>query len=114
MSIPKVVLASDDLNAQARVLAAASSLEVDVVTVAPSGFIHEVTDAALLIIDLDRGREPALAALAAVGDARPPIVIGFLSHVDADLAAAARAAGCKPMPRGRFWSSLSQLLSSVS
>jgi hypothetical protein len=70
---------------------------------------------ALLILDLDRGREPALDELdsVAAGD-RPPTVVGFFSHVDAGLAIAARAAGCEPIPRGRFWTALPDLLRSAT
>jgi hypothetical protein len=115
MSIPKMVLASDDLNARARVLAAAADLDVDLVTVGPTGFSGALSGAALLILDLDRGRELALDELRAVAaDDLPPSVVGFLSHVDADLAAAARAAGCETIPRGRFWSGLPGLLRSVT
>ena len=115
MSIPRIVLASDDLNARARVLAAAADLDVDLVTVGPTGFSGALSSAALLILDLDRGREPALDELGAVAaDDLPRSVVGFLSHVDAGLAAAARAAGCKAIPRGRFWGELPDLLRSVT
>ena len=113
MSIPRVVLASDDLNARARVLAAAAPLEVEVVLTAPTGFTTVLAETALLILDLDRGREPALEELAAA-PTRPPTVVGFLSHVDAGLAAAARAAGCDPLPRGRFWGALPGMLGDLA
>ena len=113
MSIPRVVLASDDLNARARVLAAAAPLDIAVVTTPPLGFRPALLGTSLLILDLDRGREQALDELGAAGDL-PPKVVGFLSHVDADLAAAARVAGCDPMPRGRFWGALPELLRSLT
>ena len=67
----------------------------------------------LLVIDLDRGRERALEALAtarAEGLA-PGRLVAFVSHVDDELGGAARRAGVEAWPRGRFWRSLEELLS---
>ena len=113
MSIPrKAVLASDDLNARARVLAVAEGAGVDVVTTGATGFRDHLAGSDLLILDLDRGRDQALAELAAAADAgeSPPTVVGFLSHIDGDLARSARAGGCRAIARGRFWTSLPELL----
>ena len=113
MSIPrKAVLASDDLNARARVLAAADGVGVEVVTTAPTGFRNSLSGTDLLILDLDRGRADALAELAAATDAgeTPRTVVGFVSHVDGSLARDARAAGCRAIARGRFWASLPEIL----
>jgi hypothetical protein len=112
MSIPRrVVLASDDLNARARVLAVAEPAGIEVTTTAPAAFRDHLAGSDLLILDLDRGREEALAELAAADSGQaPPTVVGFLSHVDGSLGRAARAAGCRPIPRGRFWSSLPEIL----
>ena len=67
----------------------------------------------LLVLDLDAGRHELLEQIA---DARehdrlPARVVGFFSHVDTELAAAARAAGCDAMPRGKMWRGLADLLS---
>ena len=113
MSIPrKVVLASDDLNARARVLAAAEGAGVEVVTTAPIGFAASLPDVDLLILDLDRGRNDALAELRAAVEAgtAPSEIVGFISHVDGSLARDARAAGCRAVARGRFWASLPEIL----
>lgn len=113
VSIPRrAVLASDDLNARARVLAAAEGAGVDVVTTGATGFRDHLAGSDLLILDLDRGRDEALAELAAAAGAgaAPSTVVGFLSHVDGDLARAARAAGCRAIARGRFWASLPEVL----
>lgn len=113
MSIPRrVVLASDDLNARARVLAVAEPAGIEVTTTAPAAFRDHLAGSDLLILDLDRGREEALTELAAAVESgqSPPTVVGFLSHVDGSLARAARSAGCRPVARGRFWSSLPEIL----
>ena len=67
----------------------------------------------LLVLDLDRGRDRALDAVAAAREAglTPAKVVAFVSHVDDDLVQAARRAGVDAWPRGRFWRSLEELLS---
>lgn len=113
MSIPRrIVLASDDLNARARVLAAAEGAGIEVVTAPPTGFRSQLAGVDLLILDLDRGRDEALTELEAAiaaGEA-PSEVVGFLSHVDGSLARDARTAGCRAIARGRFWASLPEIL----
>ena len=115
MSIPaRIVLASSDLNARSRVLSAAAGGEV--VTTGALGFAAALEGAGILILDLDEGGEAALDELVAARAAAPrPIqVIGFLSHVDRALGRAARAAGCHPIARGRFWTELPEILSALS
>jgi len=64
------------------------------------------TGAELVVVDL--ARPGVLEALATVGDAR---TIGFGSHVDQELLAAATAAGCDlVLPRSRFFKELAALL----
>lgn len=67
------------------------------------------TGAELIVVDL--ARPGVLEALATVGEAR---TIGFGSHVDRDLLAAATAAGCdEVLPRSKFFSNLATLLAST-
>ena len=110
MSIPaRVVLASDDLMARARVLDSLPGTEV--VVAPPVGFAAIAGGATALILDLDRGGAAALdevAALHAAGEA-PEVIVGFFSHVDASLGRAAREAGCRALPRGKFWSALPEM-----
>ena len=62
--------------------------------------------AELVVVDL--ARPGVLDALADLGGVRS---IGFASHVDRELAAAAEAAGCdEVLPRSRFFSTLADLL----
>ncbi|HEY7876133.1 MAG TPA: hypothetical protein VIG64_13540, partial [Actinomycetota bacterium] len=67
----------------------------------------------LLILDLDAGRRELLDAVQAARAAGlvPGRVVGFISHVDKELSAAAVDAGCEVFPRGKFWRALEKLLS---
>jgi DNA-binding NarL/FixJ family response regulator len=60
-------------------------------------------------------RSQPLAAIARVRAAQKDLkVIGFLSHVQLDLAAQAQAAGCSEvMPRSAFTQNLAAILSSA-
>jgi len=78
------------------------------------------TDADLVIVDLGRpgvlaavAALTAVAAVAAVGapDQKAVPVIGFASHVDRDLMAAARSAGCpQVLARSAFFRRVRELL----
>lgn len=60
------------------------------------------------VVVVDLARPGVLDALPQLGAAR---TIGFASHVDRELAAAATAAGCREvMARSRFFADLGQLL----
>lgn len=65
----------------------------------------------LVVVDLNarQGAVEAIEQLQRSGNSIP--VIGFLSHVQTDLAERARAAGCKQvMPRSSFTMNLSEIL----
>lgn len=68
----------------------------------------------LVLIDLNADGDP-LASLAVARQASPPPrTVCFLSHVRAELAAAARAAGAdEVMPRSAFSSNLPEILRSI-
>lgn len=110
-----VLLVEGDLLAVGRLEAAAASADATVRTCN----VDEVRDILatqtvdLLVLDLDRGREGALEAVAAAraDGLAPEKVVGFVSHVDGDLVEAARRHGVEAWPRGRFWRSLEELLS---
>jgi hypothetical protein len=109
-----LLLAASDLMAGERVRSAATHLGIEVRAVAPARLLEalraDVPD--ILVCDLDQGREPMLADLetARAEDVLPRTVVGYYSHVDAALGDAARAAGCTPVRRGRFWSDLPSYL----
>ena len=64
------------------------------------------------MIDLDAGGMDAVAALEEAGAAGvgAATVLGFYSHVDAEVGRAAAAAGCVALPRGRFFREAAALL----
>ncbi len=110
----RIFLASGDLQARARVGAAAERIGAEVVEGAAVGFADRLERIDILVLDLDAGRDEALAEIAplAVDGRSPPRIIGFYSHVDAELAAAASAAGVEVVRRGRFWRELEKVLAS--
>ncbi|MDP9386645.1 MAG: hypothetical protein M3Q48_01640 [Actinomycetota bacterium] len=60
------------------------------------------------VVVVDLSRPGVLAALAGLGEVR---TIGFASHVDRELLAAAQAAGCgEVLPRSRFFARIGELL----
>jgi len=107
----KVLLASRDLAATARVGDAAARAGWTMVTARVGNLSGALAEHApeLVVLDLDEVGEPALRALGPAPRAR---MIGFFSHVDTALGDAARAAGVEAVPRGRFWRTLPQLLES--
>ena len=108
----RVLLVDGDLLALSRVEAAARAAGAELQTCATKDL--DVTLAAnafdYVFVDLDRGGKAALDAVGRVSGA-PSKVVGFFSHVDEDIKAAARDAGVDAWPRGRLWRSLGQLLS---
>jgi DNA-binding NarL/FixJ family response regulator len=68
----------------------------------------------LVIVDLNARSQP-LAAIERVRAAQKDLrVVGFLSHMQRDLAAQAQAAGCdEVMPRSAFTQNLSAILSTA-
>lgn len=109
-----VVAVSGDLMARARLEDGAARAGARLEMASTDSFTEKLRSLRpdLLVLDLDAGRDKVLQRL---DEARghgwlPPRVIGFVSHVDEELAAAARAAGCEPLPRGRFWRTLQEIL----
>jgi DNA-binding NarL/FixJ family response regulator len=109
-----VVFVGSDLMARERIRSAAANLEMR----ARSAAVSELVDALraepadVLVFDLDEGRDGALEVVRAVRSEglAPPVVLGFYSHVDRAIAAAAAGAGCTPVRRGHFWSHLPKWL----
>ena len=72
----------------------------------PEELAGAAAEADLVVVDLSR--PGVLEALSQLADVR---TVGFGSHVDRDLLAAATAAGCEQvLPRSRFFADLRQLL----
>ncbi len=112
----------DDLFFQARLAETARKLGVTLKTVSTGVALVKTLEAApdgapgdlprLVIVDLN-ARQGAVEAIEQLQRSGNPIpVIGFLSHVQTELAERARAAGCKQvMPRSSFTANLSEILS---
>ncbi len=104
----RIVLLAGDLNARAR-LDGALPPEVDV-RVAPQSHAGELAlqPGDVVVIDLDEHGAESVTELRARFDGR---IVGYYSHVNRELGAAAQAAGAEIYPRGAFWKDLSQILS---
>lgn len=112
----------DDLFFQARLAETARKLGVTLKTVSTGAALVKTLEAApdvvpgdlprLVIVDLN-ARQGAVEAIEQLQRSGNPIpVIGFLSHVQTELAERARVAGCKRvMPRSSFTANLSEILS---
>ena len=119
--MPQVLALVDDLLFLSRIREAArgSGLEIRPVR-RPSELVGGVRDGGrLVLVDADSGRLPWAEAVAALRQERPdgatPIpVVAFFSHVNADRAETARAAGCdRVLARGAFVKELPELLAAT-
>src|SRR5260370_3154554 len=113
----------DDLFFQSKMVETARKLGVSLQTVSTGAALVQALQSApdgtprgdqprLVVVDLNarQGAVEAIEQLRISGNRIP--VIGFLSHVQTELAERARAAGCKQvMPRSSFTMNLSEILS---
>jgi DNA-binding NarL/FixJ family response regulator len=112
----RIVALMDELFFQMKVAETAKhlGLELKVATTGDAliGLLEPAPN--LVIVDLNARSQP-LAAIERVRAAQKDLrVIGFLSHVQRDLAAQAQAAGCNEvMPRSAFTENLSAILSTA-
>ncbi|MGA8366744.1 MAG: hypothetical protein ACLQMT_02280 [Candidatus Acidiferrales bacterium] len=110
----QVVALVDDLFFQAKLAETAKQLGVEFSACStPDALVAEVAKGAakLVVVDLNARDHPleAIERLQAAGLTIP--LIGFLSHVQQDLAERARAAGCREvMPRSKFTRDLATIL----
>jgi CheY-like chemotaxis protein len=111
----------DDLFFQAKLAETARKLGVNLKTVSTGAALVGALEGAasigqprLVVVDLN-ARQGALEAIEQLQRSGNPVpVIGFLSHVQTELAERARAAGCKQvMPRSSFTMNLSEILGQV-
>ena len=110
----KVVALVDDLFFQMKLAETAKQLGLDVKVAANGDALMGLLEGApkLVIVDLNARSQP-LQAVARVRQASKDIrVVGFLSHVQTQLAAQAQAAGCNEvLPRSSFTQNLAEILS---
>ncbi len=103
----------DDLFFQMKIMETAKQLGVEFkVACNPSGLSGLLDPPTrILIVDLNARGNPIATIQALRATHKNLRVLGFLSHVQADLAAQARAAGCNEvMPRSTFTQNLASIL----
>ncbi len=120
----------DDLFFQAKLVETARRVGVKLRTVSTGAALMEALEGALnpapggdsggadggdlprlIVVDLNARQGPLEAIEKLQAGGNPVPVIGFLSHVQTDLAERAREAGCKQvMPRSSFTQNLSEIL----
>jgi len=109
-----VVAFVDDLFFQAKISETAKQLGVELRTCAsPEALAAEVSADApkLVVVDLNARGNPLAAAGCVRASGREISLIGFLSHVQTDIAAEAHAAGFdQVMPRSQFTKNLATIL----
>jgi DNA-binding NarL/FixJ family response regulator len=115
-SMGRVVALMDDLFFQMKLAETAKHLGVEVKVATTVDALLPLLDSApkLLIVDLNSRSQP-IAAIERLRAAKNGVrVVGFLSHVQTDLAAQARAAGCdEVMPRSAFTQNLAAILAAA-
>ncbi len=110
-SPPRVLAAVKDLFLRSKIKAVAQAAAVEVEIFGEiSGLLARLPEQpAVLLVNLEELPAAALPALTA-GLSTGHRVIGFLSHVEVELAQAARAAGCVVMARSQFFARLPDIL----
>jgi CheY-like chemotaxis protein len=107
----------DDIFFQAKLVETAKQLGIEVRTCqTPAALEAELSQAApnLVLIDLNARANPLDAVCRVQARGREIPLIGFLSHVQLDLAERARAAGCREVvPRSKFTENLATILARV-
>src|SRR5436309_8929904 len=110
----RVVALMDDLFFQMKLAETAKQLgvEIKVATTGEALMGLMASEPRLVIVDLNSRSRP-VEAIEKLRQARKDVrVVGFLSHVQKELAAQAQAAGCdEVLPRSRFTENLASILS---
>jgi CheY-like chemotaxis protein len=121
--MPRVLALVDDLLFLSRIREAARGADGDVEVRpvrSPTQLVDGVREGArLVLVDADSTRLPWVEAVAALRQEAPggssPPVVAFFSHVNADRAEQARAAGCdRVLARGAFVKELPSLLATTA
>ena len=114
MTVADVLALVDNLFFQAKMTETARRLGVALQTVSSGDALVAAAAAQahrLVLVDLNarQGAIEAVEKLRAAGHAQP--IVGFLSHVQIELAEKARAAGCQEvLPRSKFSANLAEIL----
>lgn len=111
--MPRVVVYIDDLFFQMKLAETAKHLNIEVKVAANPDALLQLMDPLpkFVIVDLNARNTP-LQAVQQLREQQPTLpVIGFMSHVQTDLAALAKAAGFQQvMPRSQFTMRLPEIL----
>lgn len=115
--MPRVVAYMDDLFFQMKLAETAKHLGLEVKVASNADSLLQLLDPspALVIVDLNAKSSP-LEAVQRLRATQPGVrIIGFLSHVQTDLAAKAQSAGFdEVMPRSKFSMQLPQILAAAA
>ncbi len=112
-----IVVLIDDLFFQSKIIETARHVGIELKLCSTTeAFLSEIAKSApsLAIVDLNARNTPleAIARLRSTGNQVP--VIGYLSHVQTELAERAKAAGCREvMPRSKFSMNLAAILATA-
>ena len=109
----KVVAMVDDLFFQMKLAETAKQLGVEVRVAANGDALMALMESrpALVIVDLNARSQPLQANEKVRQKSKDIRVVGFLSHVQTQLAAQAQAAGCNEvLPRSSFTQNLAAIL----
>jgi DNA-binding NarL/FixJ family response regulator len=116
MQMGRVVALMDDLFFQMKLAETAKQLgvEVKVATNVDALMGLLASEPKLVIVDLNARSQP-IAAIEKLRQSQKNVrVVGFLSHVQRELAAQAQAAGCdEVLPRSSFTENLAAILSAA-
>jgi len=111
--VADVLALIDDLFFQSKLMETAKQIGVPLRVVSSGEALVQAAASqppALVLVDLN-ARQGALDGLTRVCQAGSAPVVAFLSHVQTDLAAQARDAGCtEVLPRSRFTANLPEIL----
>jgi DNA-binding NarL/FixJ family response regulator len=113
ISMGRVVALMDDLFFQMKVLETAKQLGVEFKVAANGDVLLSLVEppTRLVIIDLNARNQPVATIERIRATQKELRVVAFLSHVQIDLAAQARAAGCaEVLPRSVFTQNLAAIL----
>lgn len=112
----RVVAYMDDLFFQMKLAETAKHLGIEVKVASNPESLAQLLDPLpkLVIVDLNARNEP-LAAVERLRASQPDLpIVGFLSHLQTDLAAQAKAAGFhQVMPRSQFSRNLPEILAAA-
>jgi CheY-like chemotaxis protein len=115
-TMTRIVAMMDDLFFQMKVAETAKQLGLELKVAANGDALVGLLEPApkLVIIDLNARQQPIEAIERIRAEKNGVRVLGFLSHVQTDLAARAREAGCdEVLPRSAFTQNLARILSAA-